>query len=138
MSQTILCIMETKNFFGTGGPDPVMAILLLAVFMLLSGIGGDTYTFQYSDLFMVIPAWLPAIVLGFHWLIYKASRHLLYKNSLIWLHYALLAVAYVLLYIGKPVVAHMATFYVMVLLMLGFLVFTLNIILGRFAKKAIG
>jgi hypothetical protein len=119
-----------KSFFSKTKPDPVLAILFLAVFMFLSEIGRDTYDFHYGDTFLVIPSWLPALVLGVHWLIYKAVSNWSYSSALVWVHYSLLLICYLLLFTGKPLISQMATSLIFLLLLTGLVIFLFNITLG--------
>lgn len=116
-------------------PDPVLAILFLAIFMFLTDMGRSSYDFHIYDTYFVIPFWVPSLVLGFHWLIYKATIHWQYSPVLVWLHYVMLGIAYLLLYTGKPIVKSTATSSIILLLSAGLIIFLINITLGGIRKS---
>lgn len=119
-----------KGFFNNTRPDPVMAILFLAAFMFLSDMGRDSYDFHIADTFYLIPTWVPALVMGFHWLIYKAVGPWIYSNVLIWIHYILLVISYLLLFTWKPVINGQAISLIFPLLLAGLILFLVNIFMG--------
>lgn len=116
-------------------PDPVLAILFLAIFMFLTDMGRSSYDFHIGDTYFVIPFWVPSLVLGFHWLIYKATFYWHYSITLVWVHYVMLGIAYLLLYTGKPIVKSMATSSIILLLSVGLVIFLINIGMGGIRKK---
>jgi hypothetical protein len=116
-------------------PDPVLAILFLAIFMFLTDMGRSSYDFHIHDIYFVIPFWVPSLVLGFHWLIYKATFHWHYSIILVWVHYVMLGIAYLLLYTGKPIVKGTATSSIILLLSAGLIIFLINITLGGLRKS---
>jgi hypothetical protein len=124
-----------KSLFNNARPDPVLAILFLAAFMFLSDIGRDTYDFRYADTFLVIPSWLPALVLGVHWLIYKAVSNRIYSIALVWVHYSLLLICYLLLFTGKPLISQMVTSLIFLLLLTGLIIFLVNISMAIMRKS---
>jgi hypothetical protein len=116
-------------------PDPVLGILFLAIFMFLTDIGRSSYDFHIRDTYYIIPFWVPSLMMGFHWLIYKATFHWNYSITLVWVHYIMLGIAYLLLFTGKPIIKSAATSSIILLLAAGMIIFLINIAMGGIRKS---
>ena len=116
-------------------PDPVLAILFLAIFIFLTDMGRSSYDFHIRDTYFEIPFWVPSLVLGFHWLIYKATIPWHYSTVLVWVHYIMLGIAYLLLFTGKPIIKSTATSSIILLLSAGLIIFLINITMGSLSRS---
>ncbi len=117
--------------------DPVFAILLLSIFMFLADLGREAYHFHIRDTYYEFPAWFPALVMGFHWLIYKASRNWLYSTGLIWMHYVMLVISYLLIVSERKLFGQHGSSYMLLLLIIGMVVFFINVVLGIIRKARV-
>ena len=116
-------------------PDPVLGILFLAIFMFLTDMGRSSYDFHIRDTYYIIPFWVPSLMMGFHWLIYKATMQWYYSITLVWVHYVMLGIAYLLLFTGKPIIKSTAISSIVLLVTAGMIIFLINITMGGIRKS---